>query len=127
MFREHHNMTNSDFDLKSDRLNDEVALFMSCTLNETLGVIFISLAIALVMAVPPVMLVFGKFTIGLAAALVLLVPIFFTLLTQLSRLKRGKPAGFYQQYIKISLSRLRLMKNPYVMRSGKWSTQRRLR
>lgn len=127
MFEDHNNITAGESDLKSDRLNDDVALFMGCTLNETVSVVFVSLGISLVIAMPSMLLFFGKFTIGLAGALVLLVPIFFTLLTKLSRLKRGKPAGYYQQYIKIKLSKIGLMKNPYVMRSGKWSTERRLK
>lgn len=127
MFEDANSMMNSEADLKSDRLNDDVALFMGCTLNETMGVVFISLALALMIAIPPIGLLLGRFTMGLAGALILLPPLFFTLLIKLSHLKRGKPAGYYQQYIKIRLSGIKLIKNPYVMRSGPWSTQRRFK
>lgn len=127
MSQQYSESINSANDLKSDRLNDEVALFMGCTLNETVGVIFVSLIISLTLALPPVLLLFGKFTIGLAVALVFLMPIFFSLLYKLSRLKRGKPAGYYQQYLKIKLSKTGLIKNPYVMSSCKWSTERKLK
>lgn len=114
-------------DIKSDRLNDEVALFAGCTLNETLSVVFISLVIGLLIGMPPMYIFFGHLTLGLAVSLVVMAIVFFPLLMKLSRLKRGKPAGYYQQYLKIKISKVGLLKNPYVMCSGKWSTERKLK
>ena len=122
MFEENNSITNRENDLRSDRLNDEVALFIGCTLNETMMVLLVSFVIASFIATPPMLLFFGKFTLALAVVLVLMAPVFFICLTKLSRLKRGKPAGYYQQYLKIKLSKLGIIKNPYGMRSVKWST-----
>jgi len=114
-------------DLKSDRLNDAVALFMGCTLTETMWTVLISFSIAVVIALLPTWILTGHFTLGLAGALVMTAPTFLILLKKLSRLKRGKPAGYYQHYLKIQLARKGIIKNPYVMRSGKWSTAREKR
>ena len=111
-------------DFKSDRLNNEVALFMGCTLNETLMVVGVSFSIASIASIPIVLAVFGMFTLALAFDLLLTAPVFLISLTCLSKLKRGKPAGYYQQVLKIKLSKTGLIKNPYVMRSGSWSTER---
>jgi len=111
-------------DFKSDRLNDEVSLFLGCTLKETMMAVLVSLSISGLISIPLMMFLFGKFTIGLAVALVLAAPILLALLARLSVLKRGKPAGYYQQFLKIKLSKTGLIKNPYVMRSGSWSTER---
>ena len=114
-------------DIKSDRLNDEVVLFAGCTLNETIALVFISLGIGLMIGVPPMLLLSGSFTLGLAVSLVVMAIAFLPLLMKLSRLKRGKPAGYYQQYLKIKISKTGLLKSPYVMRSGAWSTQRKIK
>ena len=113
-----------DEDFKSDRLNDEVALFMGCTLNETLMVVGISFAISSVVSLPVALILFGKFTLALAFDFLLTAPVFLIALIRLSKLKRGKPAGFYQQFLKIQIAKTGLIKNPYVMRSGAWSTVR---
>lgn len=114
-------------DIKSDRLNDEVALFAGCTLNETMAVVLISLGLGLVVGMPPTLLINGHFTLGLAVSLVIMAVVFFPLLMKLSRLKRGKPAGYYQQYLKIRISQMGILKNPYVMASRKWSTVRMIK
>jgi len=124
MLEENNTIVHSDTDLKSDRLNDEVILFMGCTLNETMMVLFISFIIALMVGMPLMLIIFDSFTLSLAVSLILLAPILLVLLMKLSRLKRGKPAGYYHQYIKIRLSKLGLINSPYIMRSGKWSTER---
>ena len=111
-------------DFKSDRLNDEVALFMGCTLNETLMVVVVSFALSSVFSLPVSLFLFGKFTLALAFDFLLTAPVFLISLVRLSKLKRGKPAGFYQQFLKIQIARTGLIKNPYVMRSGVWSTVR---
>jgi len=119
-------MTKQD-DMRSDRLNDNVALFAGCTLNETMAVVFISLVIGLVVGMPPMLLFFSHFTLGLAVSLVVMAIVFLPLLMKLSRLKRGKPAGYYQQYLKINMSKTGLLKNPYVMCTGQWSTERKIK
>ena len=103
-------------DFKSDRLNDEVSLFLGCTLKETMMAVLVSLSISGLISIPLMMFLFGEFTVGLAVALVLAAPILLALLAPLSVLKRGKPAGYYQQFLKIKLSKTGLIKNPYVMR-----------
>ncbi len=111
-------------DFKSDRLNDEVALFMNCTLKETLALVGISLVCSGFLSIPPSLIFWGKLTLSLAVMLIVMVPVFFVLLIRLSRLKRGKPAGYYVQFLKIQLSRWGILKSPYVRRSGAWSLGR---
>ena len=111
-------------DIKSDRLNDEVALFMGCTLKETLGVILVAMSIGIVIGVPVSLIIFGSFTIGLALSLIFGAITVFPLIIRLSKLKRGKPGGYYQQYLRMKLVKIGLIKSPYILRSGKWSTMR---
>ncbi len=111
-------------DFKSDRLNDEVSLFMNCTLKETLALVGISLVCSGILSVPPSLIFWGKLTLSLAVMLIVMAPVFFVLLIRLSRLKRGKPAGYYQQFLRIQFGRWGILKNPFVMRSGAWSVVR---
>lgn len=110
--------------VNSNRLNDEVPLFAGCTLHETLGVVGVSFCLSLMGTLPCLLVSGGQWTLGLAATLVCTVPLFFLLLRRLSRLKQGKPAGYYRQYLIIRLSQWGLRSTPYVMRSGKWATHR---
>ncbi len=119
-------ITDITVDLKSDRLNDDVALFMSCTLQELLVVIGLSLLMGMLLGLVMMKIVVGSFVWGLPVGIFLFFIIFFVLVVRLSKLKRDKPAGYYKQYLLIRLSKLGLFKLPYVMRTGRWSTQRRV-
>ena len=118
-------ITDIAIDLKSDRLNDDVALFMSCTLHELLVVIGLSLLLGMLLGLVIMKIIVGSFVWGLPVGIFLFFIIFFILVSRFAKLKRDKPPGYYKQYLLIRLSRLGLFKLPYVMRTGRWSTQRR--
>lgn len=118
-------ITDINVDLKSDRLNDDVVLFMSCTLQELLVVIGMSLVLGMFFGLVMMKILVGSFVWGLPVGIVFFFIFFFILVYRFSKLKRDKPAGYYQQYLRIKLSKVGLYKSPYLMRTGKWSTERR--
>lgn len=117
-------ITDISVDLKSDRLNDDVVLFMSCTLQELLVVIGFSLVLGMLLGLVLMKIVVNSFVWGLPVGIFLFFIIFFILASRFAKLKRDKPAGYYKQYLLIRLSKIGLFKLPYVMRTGRWSTQR---
>jgi conjugative transfer region protein (TIGR03750 family) len=116
---------NAKYDMKSNRLNDEVCLLAGCTLKEILAVATITLIISLIIMMMPIYVCFRNYTIGLAASLVVYLPLFSVLIIKLSKLKRGKPEGYYQQYIILKLIKIGILKNQFLLRSGVWSTERK--
>ncbi len=118
-------ITDITVDLKSDRLNDDVVLFMSCTLQELLVVIGFSLVLGMFLGVILMKLMVNSFVWGLPVGIFLFFMIFFILVFRFSKLKRDKPSGYYKQYLLIRLSELGFFKLPFVMRTGRWSTQRK--
>lgn len=120
-------ITDINVDLKSDRLNDDVVLFMSCTLQELLVVIvasfFLGMAVGTVVMKP----LTGSFVWGLPVGIIFFFVFFFILVYRFAKLKRDKPAGYYQQYLRIKLAKMGFLKSPYLVRTGKWSTERRVK
>ena len=111
-------------ELRSDRLNEEVVWFFDCTFKEMVLLIYVSAGAGVVFGLIPIWILTGQFMLGVSALLVAGAIAFLPVLKKFSKLKRGKPAGYYQQYLKIQLARFGLFKNPYLMRSGVWSVVR---
>ena len=111
-------------DIKSDRINDEVAILMGCTIKEIIILCSIILCLSIFISFPLFLVFSYSFTIHLAFSIVFSAIMFLPITLTFSKLKRGKPTGYYQQYLKIQCSKIGLMRNPYIMSSRKWSTVR---
>lgn len=111
-------------ELRSDRLNEEAVWFFDCTFKEMVLLIEVSAVAGFFLGLLPIWVLTGQLMLGVSGLLVAGAIAFLPVLKKFSKLKRGKPAGYYQQYLKIKLARLGLFKNPYLMRSGVWSVVR---
>lgn len=60
---------------------------------------------------------FGLAGIGIVATVILTASVF-------QRIKRGRPEGYYQQRLLISLAGLGLRRSPFIRRDGHWSIGR---
>jgi len=110
-------------DILADRLNTEPAIFRGCSSSE-LGVI---VGVAALVWVPLSLVlawILGAITMGLGLAGVGIVATVVVTATVFQRLKRGRPAGFYQQQWLIWLSDHGLRTSPFIRRSGFWSIGR---
>ena len=73
----------------------------------------------------------GAITMGFGIAGVGVVATVVALATLFQRIKRGRPEGYYQQWLRIRLQTMGLYRTPWVLRSGSWDigerTMRRYR
>jgi conjugative transfer region protein (TIGR03750 family) len=115
-------MTN-DHDILADRLNAEPAIFKGCSSSE-LGMI---VGLAIVVWLPFSLLLawlLGAITMGFGIAGVGVVATVVVLATLFQRIKRGRPEGYYQQWLRIRLQRWGLYRTPWIVRSGAWDIGR---
>lgn len=113
----------NDHEILADRLNAEPAIFKGCSSSE-LGMI---VGLAIVIWLPLSLLLawlLGAITMGFGIAGVGVVATVVTLATLFQRIKRGRPEGYYQQWLRIRLQTMGLYRTPWVLRSGSWDIGR---
>ena len=115
----------SDHEILADRLNAEPAIFRGCSSSE-LGMI---VGLAIVIWLPLSLLLawlLGAITMGFGIAGVGVVATVVVMATLFQRIKRGRPEGYYQQWLRIRLQTMGLYRVPWVLRSGSWDLGRTL-
>ena len=109
--------------LITDRLNAEPAIFKGCSLSEltymTIGSAVIWLPICLIVAA-----ILGSVTMGFGIGGVMVVFSVMFASSIFRRLKANRPHGYYQLALHLWLARHRLVKSPFVTRSGIWDLGR---
>lgn len=113
----------NDHEILADRLNAEPAIFKGCSSSE-LGmivglaiVIWLPLSLLLAWLLGAVTMGFGIAGVGVVATVVILATLF-------QRIKRGRPEGYYQQWLRIRLQTMGLYRTPWVLHSGSWDIGR---
>ena len=106
-------------------VNTKMPIYRDCTLIEILctgGGVFITLIILLPFLA---YVLFGYSWIGLILLFLIFLPLTKILLSQLQRLKYGKPHGYYRHLFLKKCFLWGLIKNsPFLERQGKWSVRR---
>lgn len=113
----------NDHETLADRLNAEPAIFKGCSSSE-LGMI---VGLAIVVWLPLSLLLawlLGAITMGFGIAGVGVVATVVVMATLFQRIKRGRPEGYYQQWLRIRLQTMGLYRTPWVLRSGAWDIGR---
>ncbi|NKB61247.1 MAG: TIGR03750 family conjugal transfer protein [Gammaproteobacteria bacterium] len=113
----------NDHEILADRLNAEPAIFKGCSSSE-LGMI---VGLAIVVWLPLSLLLawlLGAVTMGFGIAGVGVVATVVVMATLFQRIKRGRPEGYYQQWLRIRLQSMGLVRAPWVLRSGSWDIGR---
>ncbi|MEZ5483189.1 MAG: TIGR03750 family conjugal transfer protein [Porticoccaceae bacterium] len=113
----------NDHEILADRLNAEPAIFKGCSSSE-LGMI---VGLAIVLWLPLSLLLawlLGAVTMGFGIAGVGVVATVVVMATLFQRIKRGRPEGYYQQWLRIRLQTMGLIRAPWVLRSGSWDIGR---
>lgn len=107
-------------------INYKMPIYRDCTLGELLSVgtfVFISELIFFSLLTR---LFFGFAAIGVAITFISFFHVTKYGLTQLQKLKYGKPYGYYTHLLLKHLSERGFIHLPYVTRIGKWSIRRML-
>lgn len=113
----------NDRETLADRLNAEPAIFKGCSSSE-LGMI---VGLAIVIWLPLSLLLawlLGAITMGFGIAGVGVVATVVVMATLFQRIKRGRPEGYYQQWLRIRLQTMGLYRTHWVLRSGSWDIGR---
>ena len=107
----------------ADRLNAEPAIFRGCSSTELAVmaamaiVIWLPLGFGLAWSLDAATMGFGIAGVGVVASIVVLATLF-------QRIKRNRPEGYYQQWLRIRLHAFGLCRTPWVLRSGVWDLGR---
>ncbi len=113
----------NNHEILADRLNAEPAIFKGCSSSE-LGMI---VGVAILVWLPLSLLLawlLGAVTMGFGIAGVGVVATVVVMATLFQRIKRGRPEGYYQQWLRIRLQSMGLARAPWVLRSGSWDVGR---
>ena len=113
----------NNHEILADRLNAEPAIFKGCSSSE-LGMI---VGVAILVWLPLSLLLawlLGAVTMGFGIAGVGVVATVVVMATLFQRIKRGRPEGYYQQWLRIRLQSMGLVRAPWVLRSGSWDIGR---
>lgn len=107
----------------ADRLNAEPAIFRGCSSSE-LGMmagiaiaVWLPLGFLLAWLMSAATMGFGIAGVGVVGSVVILATLF-------QRIKRNRPEGYYQQWLRMRLHSLGLGRAPWVLRSGTWDIGR---
>ncbi|MDE0250020.1 MAG: TIGR03750 family conjugal transfer protein [Gammaproteobacteria bacterium] len=107
----------------ADRLNAEPVIFRGCSSTElgamaviAIGV-WLPLGFGLAWSMDAATMGFGVAGVGVVASIVGLATLF-------QRIKRNRPEGYYQQWLRIRLHDFGLCRAPWVSRSGAWDLGR---
>lgn len=113
----------SEREILAGRMNAEPAIFKGCSSSE-LGLI---VGVAIVIWLPLSLLLawmLGAITMGFGLAGVGVVATVVVMATLFQRIKRGRPDGYYQHWLRIRLQATGLYRTPWVLRSGCWDIGR---
>jgi len=110
-------------EILADRLNAEPAIFKGCSSSELGMIVGISVLIWLPVSLMLAWLL-GAITMGFGLAGVGVVVTVVVMATIFQRIKRGRPESYYQQWFRIRLQDLGLLRSPWVRRSGVWDIGR---
>ena len=106
-----------------ERLNAEPPIFRGCGSSELLMLVTINVALWLPLSILVAWLM-GALTMALGLAAVATVLGVMAGAGVLSRLKRNRPDGYYQQRFRCWLHDRRLVRSPFIRRSGHWDLGR---
>ena len=107
----------------ADRMNEEPSIFKGCSTSELLVIVVVATAFWLPVCLI-VGLVFGAIAMGLGATGVCVVGSVVLGAGVFQKLKSGRPDGYYQQSFRIVLAERKLVRSPFVIRSGPWDLGR---
>lgn len=105
-------------------INHKMPIYKDCTLGEMLlvgAMVFVAEAIIFSSFAR---LLFGYAFIGFALTFISFFHVTKVLLSQLQKVKYGKPHGYYQQWLIKRCIELKLIRSLYITRCGKWSVRR---
>lgn len=107
----------------ADRLNAEPVIFRGCSSTELAVmaalaiVVWLPLGFGLAWSLDAATMGFGIAAVGVVASIVGLATLF-------QRIKRNRPEGYYQQWLRMRLHAFGLCQPPWVVRSGPWDLGR---
>ena len=113
----------NDHEVLADRLNAEPAIFKGCSSSELGMIVGLAIAVWLPLSLLLAWLL-GAITMGFGIAGVGVVATVGALATLFQRIKRGRPEGYYQQWLRIRLHATGFYRAPWVLRSGAWDIGR---
>jgi conjugative transfer region protein (TIGR03750 family) len=107
-------------------INYKMPIYKECTLGEVMAVSVASfLALTFIFSLCTKIML-GYLWPGYLIATLLFFFVTQGLLSQLQKLKYGKPYGYYQHLLLKKLSENKIIQSPYVTRVGRWSVRRYL-
>ncbi len=106
-------------------INHKMPIYKDCTLGEILlvGVLVFLIEVTLLSLLT--WLFFHYAFIGVALTFISFFHLTKAFLSQLQKVKHGKPHGFYKQWLIKKLAELHFIRPFYLTRSGKWSVRRK--
>ena len=110
-------------EILADRLNAEPAIFKGCSSSELGMIVGVAILVWLLLSLLLAWLL-GAVTMGFGIAGVGVVATVVVMATLFQRIKRGRPEGYYQQWLRIRLQSMGLVRAPWVLRSGFWDIGR---
>ncbi len=106
-------------------INHKMPIYKECTLGEMLGVGAMVFIVEMIVLSMVTWLLFGYASIGVALTFISFFHLTKTVLSQLQKMKYGKPYGHYQQWLVKKAADYGLIRSLYLTRCGKWSIVRR--
>lgn len=101
-------------------------IYKDCTLGEVITIAGISIALLIIIFSLLSKLLCGYLWPGYLLASILFLFLTKGLLTQLQKLKYGKPHGYYKQLILKKCCEAGLIQINYITRIGRWGVKRKL-
>jgi len=107
----------------ADRMNEDPSIFKGRSTTELLVIVVVAtvfwLPVCLIVG-----LLFGAVTMGLGATGVCVIGTVVLGAGFFQKMKAGRPDGYYQQRLRIVLAEKKIMRSPFVLRSGAWGLGR---
>ena len=116
-------MPKQDQLLLTDRLDAEPSIFRGCSLRELTVMAGVAGLVWLPICLVGAALV-GSVTMGFGVSGVFVVVTVVAGASIFQRLKANRPNGYYQQICHLWLARRKVLKSPYIVRSGRWDLGR---
>ena len=110
-------------DVLAERMNEEPAIFRGCSSSELGLIVGLAAAVWLPVSLLAAALV-GALSMAFGLAGIAIVVSVIVTASVFQRIKRGRPEGYYQQWLLISLADLGLRRSPFIRRDGHWSIGR---
>lgn len=112
-----------DSEMLPTRLNKEPPVFRGCSISELIALTGIS-ALILIPTCVVVLAMFGYAMMGVGIGMLATIGGVVVGATQLQKMKRGRPLGYYQLQIALMLDKSRIKKTGLILKSGFWSIGR---